>query len=72
MSELEEKKKKLEPSLPKNLLSVIGLKERERKALKVDGLIVMHQTEKVVIRLVVAPPEKKEKISCLPSNACCL
>ena len=58
MSELEEKKKrkkrkKLVLNLPKNLLSVIGLKEKELKERKVDGLIVMHQMEKAVTNPVV-------------------
>ena len=47
------KEKKLEQSLPKSPLSVIGSNVKEPKERKADGLIVMPQTGKVVINLVV-------------------
>lgn len=53
--------KKQELNLPKNPLSVIGLREKEKKGPKVVGLIATLLTVKVVTSLVVALKEKSEK-----------
>jgi hypothetical protein len=57
----EKKEKKPAVNLPKNPLCVIGLREKEPKARKVDGLIVMRLMEKAATNHVAVHQEKKEK-----------